>query len=161
MMVPLSEQDPAQWDSRLLAEGRAFLARALATRVVTPRTLQALIHGEWCARRSLRDPAPWPAVLAIYDALLLIRDDPIVRLNRAVALAEVAGPAVALEEVDALDTPALAGFLPYHAVRADLLARLGLSDAARSAYDAALAFDPEPAERRWLQERRALVAQIG
>lgn len=158
VMVPLSEQDPSLWDAALLAEGRAFLARGLATRIATPRTLQALLHGEWCARRSLDDPAPWPAVLAIYDTLLGVRDDPIVRLNRAVALAEVAGPVAALEQVDALALPALAGYLPYHAVRADVLARLGLREAARSAYDAALALDPEPAERRWLETRRVLVA---
>jgi RNA polymerase sigma-70 factor (ECF subfamily) len=161
VMVPLSEQDPADWDAGLVAEGRGFLARALATRVVTPRTLQALIHGEWCARRSLEDAAPWPAVLALYDALLAIRDDSIVRLNRAVALAEIAGAAAALEEVDALDTPGLAGFLPYHAVRADLLARLGLGEAAVAAYDAALSLDPEPAERRWLEARRSTVAPNG
>jgi RNA polymerase sigma-70 factor (ECF subfamily) len=160
MMVPLSAQDPALWDAARLAEGRACLARALATRIVTPRTLQALIHGEWCARRSLDDPAPWPSILAIYDALLALRDDPIVRLNRAVALAEVEGPMAALEEIDALALPALANFLPYHAVRADLLARLGFGDSARSAYDSALALDPEPTERRWLEARRASVAPI-
>ena len=161
MMVQLSEQDPGLWDTARLAEGRACLARALATRIVTPRTLQALIHGEWCARRSLDEPPPWPAILAIYDALLAVRDDSIVRLNRAVALAEVAGPAAALDEVDTLAAPALAVYLPYHAVRADLLARLGLSDSARAAYDSALALDPEPAERHWLEARRASVASDG
>lgn len=161
MMVPLSEQDPASWDAARLAEGRGFLARALAARVVTPRTLQALLHGEWCARRSLGEPPPWPAILTIYDALLALRDDSIVRLNRAVALAEVAGPAAALEEVDSFAAPALAAYLPYHAVRADLLARLGLGDSARAAYDSALALGPEPAERAWLEARRASVASDG
>lgn len=161
MMVPLSEQDPDLWDAERIAEGRACLARALATRVVTPRTLQALIHGEWCGRRSLGEPPPWPAVLALYDALLALRDDAIVRLNRAVALAEVASPAAALEEVDGLASPALAAYLPYHAVRADLLARLGLGDAARAAYASALALDPEPAERLWLENRRASLASDG
>ncbi len=161
MMVPLSEQDPALWDAALLAEGRGWLARVLATRVVTPRVLQALIHGEWCARRSLAEPAPWLAILALYDSLLALRDDPIVRLNRAVALAEVAGPAASIEEVDALSSPALAGFLPYHAVRADLLARLELREAACEAYDTALALDPERAERLWLEGRRASVARDG
>jgi RNA polymerase sigma-70 factor (ECF subfamily) len=153
-MVPLSDQDPAAWDRTLIGEGRAFLARALATRMVTVRTLQALIHAEWCARNNLAEPPPWPAVLTLYDALLELRDDPIVRLNRAVALAEVAGPAAALEEVDALDAPALAAFLPYHAVRADLLARLGFGDSADAAYAAALALDPDQAEKRWLEMRR-------
>jgi len=156
-MIPLAEQDPVRWDADRLSEGRVFLARALATGAATPRTLQALIHGEWCARRSLTEPAPWPAVLVLYDALLALRDDPIVRVNRAVALAEVAGPAAALDEVDSLDAPALAAFLPYHAVRADLLARLGFTAEARAAYDSALALAPATAERLWLEARRASI----
>lgn len=157
IMVPLADQDPALWDVKLIAEGRAFLARALTIDGTSPRVLAALIHGEWCARPSLQTPAPWAAVLTIYDALLVRRDDAITRLNRAVALAEVAGPALALEEVDALDAPGLASFLPYHAVRADLFARLGLMSEARVVYDAALSLDPEEAERRWLEHRRALL----
>ncbi|HWK34883.1 RNA polymerase sigma factor [Sphingomonas sp.] len=161
MMVPLSEQDPAGWDAALIAEGHELLQRALALGRPGWRTLQAMIHGEWCARRSLTEPPPWRAVLALYDALLTLRDDPIVRLNRAVALAEVAGPAEALEQVDALEAAGLAAFLPYHAVRADLLARLGLSDAARVAYDAALTLGPERAERTWLEARRAILSSGG
>ena len=158
MMVPLAEQDPASWNAALIDEGHALLARALTLGRPGGRVLLAMIHGEWCARRSLDEPAPWPAVLAIYDALLRLRDDPIVRLNRAVALAEVAGPVEALEEVDVLDAAGLAQFLPYHAVRADLLARLGLGGAARAAYDAALALGPEAAERCWLEKRRAALS---
>jgi len=71
-----------------------------------------------------------------------------------VALAEVAGPAAALAEVEALDGDGPAGFGPYHAVRADLLARLGRPTEARAAYDRALALDPAPAERLWLVRRR-------
>lgn len=93
--------------------------------------------------------------LTLYDALLAIRDDPIVRLNRAVALAETGGPEAGLAEVDSLTHAGLAAFLPYHAVRADLLARLGLIEAAREAYAAALACQPDDAERRWLEGRLA------
>ena len=152
-MVPLSEQDPLFWDARLIADGRRFLGAALGV-PLGPRTLQALIHGEWCARQSRAEPPPWPAILTLYDALLSVRDDPVTRLNRAVALAEVRGADAALEEVDALSHAGLASYLPYHAVRADLLARLGLEDAARAAYDAALALGPGDAERRWLERRR-------
>jgi RNA polymerase sigma-70 factor (ECF subfamily) len=155
IMVPLSEQDPAAWDRALIAQARTFLDRGLAMGHAGIRLLHALIHAEWCARPSLAAPAPWPALLSLYDAMLVLRDDPIVRLNRAVALAETAGPAAALEEIDALDVPGLAAFLPYHAVRADLLARLGIKAAADSAYAAALALDPESAERCWLEARRA------
>jgi RNA polymerase sigma-70 factor (ECF subfamily) len=155
MMVPLDRQDPALWDKALIAEGRLHLARALALGSAGARTLQALIHAEWCLRQSLDDPAPWPSILVLYDALLELRDDPVIRLNRAVALAEVLGPEAALKEIDALDASALADFLPWHAVRADLLARLDLTEDARIAYDAALRLEPEAAERGWLAARRA------
>lgn len=157
VMVPLSEQDPALWDVALIAEGRDYLAQALALAPRRPRVLAALIHAEWCARRSLAEPPPWDAILTIYDALISVRDDAITRLNRAVALAAVAGCEAALEAVDALDTPGLARFLPYQATRAGLLYRLGLTDEARAAYDCALALDPGAAERLWLEQRRAEV----
>lgn len=153
-MVPLSEQDPGRWHRPLIAEAQRHLDRALSLAPSGPRTLQAALHGAWCARRTLSDPPPWRRVLELYDLMLETRDDPIVRLNRAVALAEVAGPAAALVEVEALDTPGLRGFLPWHAVRADLLRRLGRCGEALSAYDAALALDPPVAERRWLEGRR-------
>ena len=155
MMVPLDRQDPMTWDKALIAEARPYLARALSAGPPGRRTLHALIHAEWCARSSLDAPAPWRSVLVLYDALMALRDDAITRLNRAVALAEIAGPQTALEEVDALGAPGLADFLPYHAVRADLLAKLGLTDAARAAYDAALKLGPERAERLWLEGKRA------
>ena len=155
VMVPLAEQDPQRWDAALIAEARVLLAAALRLGRPGARALQALLHAEWCLRPSLDTPPPWPAILAIYDALLAVRDDVVIRLNRAVALAELRGAEEALEEVDALDLPGLADFLPYHAVRADLLARLGLNEAAAQAYGAALALQPEMAERRWLERRRA------
>jgi RNA polymerase sigma-70 factor (ECF subfamily) len=157
-MVPLSHQDPALWQRPLIEDGERYLARAASLGPPGPRLVQAAIHGAWSARPSLADPAPWDRVLQLYDALLALRDDPIVRLNRAVALAEVAGVAAALHEVAALDGPALASFLPYHAVRADLLRRVGQAAAARAAYAAALALDPAPAERLWLEQRLAKLA---
>jgi RNA polymerase sigma-70 factor (ECF subfamily) len=99
-------------------------------------------------------------VLALYDALLQWRDDAVVRLNRAVAVAEVSGPALALAEVDWLDSVALRDFGPFYAVRADLLARLGRGEEASDAYDRALALDPGPAERLWLERRRASAAHL-
>jgi len=155
MMVPLAEQDPALWNSALIGEARTMLAQALQLGPPAVRALQALSHAEWCLRASRTAPPPWASILTIYDALLALRDDAVIRLNRAVALAEVRGAGEALEAVDALDLPGLADFLPYHAVRADLLARLGLSTAAREAYDAALRLGPERAERLWLEARRA------
>ncbi|OYY90203.1 MAG: RNA polymerase subunit sigma-24 [Sphingomonas sp. 28-66-16] len=155
MMVPLSEQDPARWNHALIAEARGYFAAAARIGPRAPRVVAALVHAEWCARPSLAEPPPWRTILTIYDALLTVRDDAITRLNRAVALAEIAGYEAALDEVDALDSPGLATYLPYHATRAGLLYRLGLNDAARDAYDAALALGPADAERRWLEQRRA------
>ena len=153
-MVPLAEQDPTLWSRGLIAEGDGFLYRAWNLGADGPRALSAAIHGVWCARPSLADPAPWPEVLRLYDAMLAQRDDAVVRLNRAVALAEVAGPAAAFEEVEALARANMSDFQPWHAVRADLLRRLGRVEESRAAYDAAIALAPGPAERAWLASRR-------
>ncbi len=153
-MVPLAEQDPALWRRPLIQAAEVYLQRAAALGPPGPRALQAAIHGAWCARRSLAESPPWAAVLELYDTLLAQRDDPVVRLNRAVALAEATGVGAALSEVEALNANALAGFQPYHAVRADLLRRLGRLEESRAAYDAALALGPGPAERLWLQSRK-------
>jgi RNA polymerase sigma-70 factor, ECF subfamily len=158
LMIPLSQQNPARWLRPLIDDGERYLAGAAAFGPGGPRMLQAAIHAAWCARRSLTESAPWDRVLQLYDALLQLRDDPIIRLNRAVAFAEVAGVAAALHEVEALDGAALDRFLPYHAVRADLLCRAGQIAAARSAYTAALALGPPPAERLWLEQRLASLA---
>jgi len=153
-MIPLAEQDPALWSRTLIDAADAFLHRASNLGAHGPRALNAAIHGVWCARRSLSDLAPWSEVLALYDAMLATRDDLIVRLNRAVALAEVEGPAAALEEVDRLADARLQEFQPWHAVRADLLRRLGRLDESRAAYDSAIRLAPGPAERSWLAGRR-------
>jgi len=162
IMVPLSEQDPLLWHRPLIDKGHAYQLRAIAQAGrgrPTPRVIQAQIHRTWCARRSLDEPAPWRDVLALYDMLLEHRDDAIVRLNRIVALAEVAGAQAALGQVEQLDAATLANFLPYHAVRADLLRRLDRPEEACAAYDAALALGPETAERNWLLRRRDRMAK--
>jgi RNA polymerase sigma-70 factor (ECF subfamily) len=122
-MVPIAEQDPARWRRPMIAEAERYLRRAAALRPNGPRTLQAAIHGAWCARRTLDEPAPWLVILRLYDALLTVRDDSVIRINRAVALAEIASVAAALEEIEALDARSLECFPPYHAVRADLMRR--------------------------------------
>ncbi|HQR88877.1 MAG TPA: sigma factor-like helix-turn-helix DNA-binding protein, partial [Caulobacter sp.] len=99
-MVPLSEQDPTLWRKPLMREAERLLRRAAELDRLGPRQLQAAIHAVWCGRKSLAEPPRWAAVLRLYDALLDWRDDAVVRLNRAVALAEVAGPQAALTEVE-------------------------------------------------------------
>jgi len=156
-MVPLSKQDPALWQQPLIEAAEIYLRNAANLRPSGPRSLQAAIHSAWCARRSLSDPTPWPVVLQLYDALLTLRDDPIIRLNRAVALGEVAGIQAALDEVDILDGEELKNFPPYHAVRADLLARIGHKAEARAAYDKTLSLPVSAAERLWLERQRSAI----
>jgi RNA polymerase sigma-70 factor, ECF subfamily len=159
MMIPLADQDPASWTESLVAAARDYLDRAVSLHPLLPRVLQARIHAAWCARRSLAESPPWSQILALYDELLKVRDDAIVRLNRAVALAEVESVAAGLAEIEALAAQPFDDFLPYHAVRADLLRRAGRSDEARIAYDAALALVATSAERLWLERQRALLTE--
>jgi RNA polymerase sigma-70 factor, ECF subfamily len=154
LMIPLSEQDPVLWDRQLIDDGSSFLEGAMASDPNRWRVVQAAIHAEWCARRSVSDPPPWKEVLALYDVLLTLRDDPVVRLNRAVALAEVSGTQTAIRELDGIDAEATAEFLPYHAVRADLLRRSGRNTEALHAYEVAISLVTTPAERLWLTEKR-------
>ncbi len=156
LMVPLAEQDPQLWNREQIAEADALLARAAELGPRSARLLQAELQRAWCARETLAQQAPWPAILRIYDELLQLRDDPFVRINRAVAVAQVHGPEGALREIERLDGVKLASFAPYHAVRADLLARLGRPHDARQAYETVLSLDPPPAEERWI--RRKLTA---
>lgn len=153
-MIPLSEQDVREWNPTLIEKGEGFLAASaglLRRAPPGPRALQAAIHAAHCSRRN-GGTTPWPGILRLYDALLGLRDDPVTRTNRAVALAEVEGPAAALAALDAAPAP---GWLPFHAARADLLARLGRPAEAAAEYDAALALRPAPAEALFLTRRRA------
>jgi RNA polymerase sigma-70 factor (ECF subfamily) len=159
MMIPLTDQDPAAWAAPLIADARRHLDHAISLQPRAPRVLQASIHAAWCARRTLAEPPPWPEILALYDELLSVRDDPIVRLNRAVALAQVQGIDAGLAEIESLAPQPLHDFLPYHAVRADLLCRANRRDEARIAYDAALALVPTSAERLWLERQRAALTE--
>jgi RNA polymerase sigma-70 factor (ECF subfamily) len=155
IMVPLSEQDPSLWRRDLIEDADGLLIKAVNLAPATPRTLQACLQQLWCARLSLDEAAPWLEVLHLYNRLLAVRDDAVVRLNRAVALAEVEGPAAALSEVQGLACSGLDDFLPYHAVCADLLRRMRHIEEARAAYAKAIALDPSPAERRWLERQTA------
>jgi RNA polymerase sigma-70 factor (ECF subfamily) len=159
MMIPLADQDPASWTESLVAAARGYLDRAVSLHPLLPRVLQARIHAAWCARRSLAESPPWSQILALYDELLKVRDDAIVRLNRAVALAEVESVAAGFAEIEALAAQPFDDFLPYHAVRADLLRRAGRNDEARIAYDAALALVATSAERLWLERQRAVLTE--
>lgn len=155
-LTPLTSQDVRDWDDALCARGEAFLAQAAWTaarqgRPPGPRALQAAIHAAHASRRR-SGRTPWPEIVGLYDALLTVRDDAVVRTNRAVAVAEAVGPEAGLTELEAVKAE---GWLPFHAARGDLLVRLGRHAEAVAAFDAALALSPHPAEERFLRRRRA------
>lgn len=155
-LVTLEHQDRALWDRTLIAEGEALLRRvdAVAAGAGPPGRYQLLaaISGVHTSARSLRD-TDWARVVALYDRLAALDPSPVVRLNRAVAVAEVAGPEAALVEVERL-ADRLEGYHAFHVTRAELLARVGRTAEAATAYDRALALTANTAERAYLLRRR-------
>ncbi|MEU8993175.1 RNA polymerase sigma factor [Streptomyces sp. NPDC048558] len=149
-LVPLPEQDRGRWDRELTAEGQSLVRRCLRLGRPGPYQIQAAIqavHSDALTSQA----TDWYQIRQLYDHLLAIAPSPVVALNRAVAVAEVDGPAPALDLVDALD---LDGYHVLHAVRADLLRRLGRHTAAVREYESALALAENPAERAYLERRR-------
>ncbi|WP_079051782.1 RNA polymerase sigma factor [Streptomyces regalis] len=149
-LVPLPEQDRDRWDRDLVAEGQALVRRCLRRNQPGPYQIQAAIQAVH-SDAPTAEATDWRQVLQLYDQLMAQAPSPVVALNRAVAVAEVEGARVALDLVDALD---LDGYHVFHAVRADLLRRLGRDTEAVRAYEAALALTASPAERAWLDRRR-------
>ncbi|MER6577411.1 DUF6596 domain-containing protein [Nonomuraea sp. NPDC001023] len=155
-LVALDEQDRGAWDPALIAEGHRLVRERLAAAAagVAPGRYQILaaINAVHTSARDMRD-TDWSQVLALYDQLVRLDPSPIVALNRAVAVAELDGPEVALAAVDRLG-PRLAGYHAYHATRADLLRRLGRDRDARAAYDRAIELAGNTAETASLTRRR-------
>ena len=152
-LILLADQDRSLWDPALIAEGQELVRRCLRRNQPGPYQLQAAInavHGD-AATASDTD---WRQILQLYDHLLTITPIPIVALNRAVAVAEVEGPSAALELVDDLD---LGFYYLFHAIRADLLLRVGRLDEARAAYSAALDLTTNQAEQAFLRARLASI----
>jgi RNA polymerase sigma-70 factor (ECF subfamily) len=146
-LVTLAEQDRSLWNRELVAEGHELVRRCLRRNRPGPYQLQAAIN----AVHTDGAATDWTQVLALYDQLLAQTPTPIVALNRAVAVAEVHGPAQALAAVDGLDLP---GYHLLPATRADLLTRLGRHAEARAAYDEAIALAGNDTERAFLERRR-------
>jgi RNA polymerase sigma-70 factor (ECF subfamily) len=149
-LVLLADQDRSRWDRDLVAEGQALVRRCLRRNQPGPYQLQAAIN-------AVHSDAPaaaatdWRQILYLYDQLLSLAPSPVVALHRAVAVAEVEGPAAALGLVDGLD---LGRYHLFHAIRADLLRRLGRDREAALAYEAAIARTGNAAERDFLRRRR-------
>jgi RNA polymerase sigma-70 factor (ECF subfamily) len=149
-LIPLDEQDRARWDRDQLTEGQDLVRRCLRRNQPGPYQLQAAINAVHSDAPSAAATA-WDQIVALYDQLLACTPSPVVALHRAVAVAEVDGPAPALALVDQLD---LDRYHVFHAVRADLLRRLNRPTEAAHAYQSAIEGTQNRAERDFLERRR-------
>ena len=158
-LVTLDEQDRGAWDAALIAEGHALVRERIAAVSAGQEhpgryQILAAINAVHTSAMDARD-TDWSQVVTLYDQLARIDPSPIVALNRAVALAELDGPEVALAVVDRLS---LRGYHAFHATRADLLRRLGRSAEARAAYEKAIELAGNSAEVAYLTRRRDQLA---
>lgn len=155
-LVRLPDQDRARWDPQLIAEGQELVRACLRRNRPGPYQVQAAIaavHSD----AATADATDWPQIVTLYDQLARVAPSSIVALNRAIAVAEVDGPAAGLDLVDALD---LEGYHLWHATRGDLLARLGRDDEAAASFTAALARTANPAEQALLGARIAALTGV-
>jgi len=156
-LVLLPDQDRTRWDRDLIAEGQALVRACLRRNLPGPYQIQAAINAVHSDARTVADTA-WDQIVMLYDQLLAVAPSPVVALNRAVAVAEVDGVAIALDEVDRLTEP-LADFHLFHSTRGDLLRRLGRLDEAAAAYDRAIDLAGNAPEREFLVGRRDTLAR--
>jgi RNA polymerase sigma-70 factor (ECF subfamily) len=149
-LVQLAEQDRARWDAALIGEGQALVRQCLRLNRPGQYQIQAAINAVHSAA-AVAEATEWRQIVVLYDQLMAIAPSPVVALNRAVAVAEVAGPAAALELVDALE--GMQAYYLWHAIRADLLRRLGRASEAAATYEAALARTDNASEREFLKRQ--------
>jgi RNA polymerase sigma-70 factor (ECF subfamily) len=152
-LVLLANQDRSRWNRALIREGQALVRRCLARNQPGSYQIQAAINAVHSDSPTAVD-TDWSQILSLYDQLMVVAPTPVVALHRAVAVAEVQGPLTALTLIDALN---LDRYYLFHAVRADLLRRLGRTADATDAYDAAIARAENAAERAFLRQRRSQV----
>ncbi len=151
-LIPLAEQDRGRWDRELIAEGHRLVRQCLRRDDPGPYQIQAAINAVH-TDAATPDETDWDQILRLYDQLAALTPSPIVTLNRAVAVAEIDGPAAALALLAEL---ALTEYHLYHAVRADLLRRLGRNAEAAAAFEEAIARAGNTAEREYLRRRAEL-----
>jgi RNA polymerase sigma-70 factor (ECF subfamily) len=158
-LITLDEQDRAAWDAELIAEGHQLVRERLAAGVAPGRyQILAAINAVHTFAHDVGD-TDWSQVVALYDQLVRLDHSPVVALNRAIAVAELDGPAVGLAVVDRLDHQ-LAGYHAYQATRADLLRRSGRSQDSRAAYDKAIDLAANTAEIAYLTRRRDQLGSV-
>jgi RNA polymerase sigma-70 factor (ECF subfamily) len=148
-LLPLADQDRHLWNRDLIAEGQAMIRDCLQRNQRGPYQIQAAINAVH-ADAPTAAQTQWWQILQLDNQLLMVAPSPIVVVNRAVAVAEVEGPDAALTLLDGLD---LENYYLFHAVRADILRRLGRDDEAATAYDAAIARTNNLSEREYMQRR--------
>jgi RNA polymerase sigma-70 factor (ECF subfamily) len=153
-LVLLADQERERWDAGLIAEGQAIVRACLRRNQPGPYQIQAAINAVHSDAATAAD-TDWRQILVLYDQLLTVAPSPVAALNRAVAVAEVDGPLAALGVLD--DLP-LERYHLFHAIRADLLRRLGRDEDAALAYEAAIELAGNAAERAFLQRRRDALA---
>ncbi len=153
--VPLAEQGTALWEAVMIEEAEAALRSASRAGLIGRYQLEAAIQSAHVERRRT-GAVDWRAVVALYDALVALTGSPVASINRAVALAQVEGPAAGLEALEALDADArVRSYQPWWAARAELLARTGATEEARHAFEVAAGMERDPAVREYLDRKRA------
>ena len=157
-LARLAEQDRLLWDRSMIAEGQAIVRTCVQRGRPGPYQIQAAINAVHSVASSI-DSTEWHAILTLYDQLYALTPTPVVALNRAVALAEVRGPAAGLAAVDNLRSSGLDSYYLFHAARADLLRRLGCTAEAAAAYATARALTANPVEQAFLDSRRAALSR--
>jgi RNA polymerase sigma-70 factor (ECF subfamily) len=157
-MVRLADQDRSLWDRDLIREGHSLVQACLRRNRPGPYQIQAAIAAVH-ADAPVAAATDWTQIVALYDQLLAMRPNPIVALNRAIAVGELRGAGEGLAALDDLDAERLAEYQPYHAARADLLARAGRVDEAAAAYGRAIALSTNPVERDFLTGQRRRLGQ--
>jgi RNA polymerase sigma-70 factor, ECF subfamily len=150
-LVLLADQDRSLWDRGLITEGQELVRECLRRNRPGPYQIQAAINAVHSDATSTAT-TDWAQIVTLYDQLMAVAPSPVVALHRAVAVAEVSGPGAGLALIDGLELPRHRFF---HAVRADLLRRLGRRAEAAAAYDAAMALAGNEADRTFLRQRRA------
>ncbi len=154
-LVLLPDQDRSAWDWAMIGEGHDLVRQCLRRNNPGTYQIQAAIGAVHTDAKTAAE-TDWRQILALYGQLLSVSPTPVVALNRAVAVAEVDGPEAALAQVDQLD---LDSYQHFHAVRADLLLRLGRSAESAKAYAAAKRLAGNSTERRFLEQRQTLAEE--
>jgi RNA polymerase sigma-70 factor (ECF subfamily) len=153
-MVRLAGQDRNRWDRTLISEGHELVRACLRRNQPGPFQIQAAIAAVH-ADAPTAESTDWSQIIALYDQLHALRPNPVAALNRSVAVAELHGPIEGLHALAEIDPASLENYQPYHAARADLLARAGRHNEAIAAYDRAIELATNTIERDFLIRQRA------